>query len=133
VSDPRPPVRALVVDDDPLMAGLLTTVLGRRGYEVQACEDGAEALERVREGGFDLVMTDRVMPGLDGLALCRAIRALPGGGRTYCILLTASDERIASAAAIDAGVDDFIAKPLDVRALAARLDAAERALLARSR
>lgn len=114
------------------MAGLLTALLARRGYEVEHCEDGEAALQRVREGGIHLVLTDRIMPRMDGLALCRAIRALAPGRDVYCILLTASADPADAQAARDAGADDFIAKPLRLPELAQRLDAAERAIATRT-
>lgn len=123
-----PPIHALVVDDDPLIAGLLAAFLGARGYGVEVSGDGEAALERIRAGGFNLVVTDRHMPRLDGLALCRAIRALPSRAYVYSIMLTASREEASLVAAMDAGVDDFLAKPLNLAELGARLQAAERVL-----
>lgn len=123
-----PPIHALVVDDDPLIAGLLAAFLRARGYGVEVSEDGEAALDRIRAGGFNLVVTDRHMPRLDGLALCRAIRALPAGAYVYSIMLTASREESSLVAAMDAGVDDFLAKPLNLAELGARLQAAERVL-----
>lgn len=123
-----PPIRALVVDDDPLIVGLLCAFLGARGYAVERSEDGEAALARVRDGGFNLVVTDRNMPRMDGLALCRAIRALPTGAYVYSIMLTASREEASLVAAMEAGVDDFLAKPLNLAELGARLHAAERVL-----
>ena len=127
-ADAPPAIRALVVDDDPLLAGLLTAFLEARGYHVEHCEDGEAALQRLRAGGFNLVVTDRMMPRMDGLALCRAIRALAGPAYVYCIMLTASGERASLMAAMEAGVDDFVAKPLSLPELGARLHAAERVL-----
>lgn len=123
-----PPIRALVVDDDPLIVGLLCAFLASRGYAAEPSEDGEAALARVREGGFNLVVTDRNMPRMDGLALCRAIRALPTEGYVYSIMLTASREEASLVAAMEAGVDDFVTKPLNLAELGARLHAAERVL-----
>ena len=122
------PVRALVVDDEPVMRGVLVHFLRSRGYDVEHCADGESGLQRVREGGINLVVTDRNMPGMDGLALCRAIRALAGETYVYCIMLTASGEQQSLVEAMDAGVDDFLAKPLRLPELGARLNAAERVL-----
>jgi sigma-B regulation protein RsbU (phosphoserine phosphatase) len=121
-------IRALVVDDDPLVLGLLRAFLAARGYDVEQCEDGEAALARVRDGGFQLVVTDRNMPRMDGLALCRAIRALPATSYVYCIMLTSMREEASLVAAMEAGVDDFLAKPLRLPELGARLHAAERML-----
>ena len=121
-------IHALVVDDDPLIAGLLVAFLTSRGYAAEACEDGESALARVRGGRFNLVLTDRNMPGMDGLALCRAIRALRLPTYVYGIMLTSSREEASLVAAMDAGIDDFVAKPLSLPELGARLQAAERVL-----
>lgn len=123
-----PAIHALVVDDDPLIAGLLSAFLRARGYAVEHCEDGEAALARIRDGGFNLVVTDRHMPRMDGFALCRAIRALPTEAYVYSIMLTASREEASLVAAMEAGVDDFLAKPLNLAELGARLHAAERVL-----
>lgn len=121
-------IRALVVDDDPLILAMLCAFLRARGYEAQQCEDGQEALERVREGGFNLVLTDRHMPRMDGLELCRAIRALRTEAYVYCIMLTTAREESSLVAAMEAGVDDFVPKPLRLPELGARLHAAERVI-----
>lgn len=123
-----PSLRALVVDDDAVMRGVLAHFLHSRGYATEACEDGGSALERVRRGGINLVITDRMMPGMDGIALCRAIRALQAGAYVYCIMLTASGQEQSLVDAMEAGVDDFLAKPLRLPELGARLHAAERVL-----
>lgn len=132
MNDPRAPgatpVRALVVDDEPVLRGVLAHFLRSRGYEAEQCEDGASALERVRQGGINLVVTDRMMPGMDGIELCRAIRALPVEAYVYCIMLTASGQEQSLVDAMEAGVDDFLAKPLRLPELGARLHAAERVL-----
>lgn len=123
-----PAIRALVVDDDPLIVALLCAFLQSRGYAAEHAPDGASALERLRDDGFNLVLTDRVMPRMDGLALCRAIRQLPGDSYIYCIMLTSSAEEESLVASMEAGVDDFVAKPLRLGELGARLRAAERVL-----
>lgn len=125
---PRPAIRALVVDDDPPLLALLCAFLRARGYTVEASADGADALERMRAGRFNLLLTDRDMPRLDGLALCRAIRALPASDYVYTIMLTGMGEEDSLVAAMEAGVDDFLAKPLRLPELGARLHAAERVL-----
>lgn len=123
-----PAIHALVVDDDPMIVGLLRMFLARRGYAVEQCEDGESALDRIRAGGINLVITDRNMPRMDGLALCRAIRDLGGPTYVYSIMLTASGEQASLVAAMEAGVDDFLAKPVSLAELGARLRAAERVL-----
>ena len=121
-------IRALLVDDDPILLALLSAFLSARGYAVQEAADGEEALQRLAAGGFNLVVTDRHMPRMDGLALCRAIRARQDASYVYCIMLTASVDERALQVAMEAGVDDFLAKPLRPADLGARLRAAERVL-----
>ena len=126
---PDPPaIRALVVDDDPVIVALLTRFLRKRDYHVEHCEDGEAALARIRAGDINLVVTDRHMPRMDGMDLCRAIRALPAGAYVYSIMLTGSSEQASLVAAMDAGVDDFVVKPVSLPELGARLQAAERVL-----
>ena len=123
-----PPIRALVVDDDPVFIAVLTRFLTQRGYAVEHSMDGESALARMREGGFNLVITDRNMPGMDGVELARAIRNLSSSSYVYSIMLTASRDEASLVSAMEAGVDDFVAKPLSVAELGARLHAAERVL-----
>lgn len=123
-----PALQALVVDDDPVMRLVLTRFLRSRGYQVEQRDDGLAGLERVRQGGIQLVVTDRLMPRMDGLELCRAIRALGGEPYVYCIMLTGNGDDGSLVEAMDAGVDDFLAKPVKLPELGARLRAAERVL-----
>lgn len=124
----RPTIRAMVVDDDPMMAELLRIFLAQRGYLVEHCPDGQHAIERLRSGEFNLVLTDRKMPRMDGLQLSKAIREMHADSYVYCIMLTASGEQESLVAAMEAGVDDFVAKPLNFAELGARLHAAERVI-----
>ncbi len=123
-----PAIRALLVDDDPLIRTLLAHLLAGRGYEVDEAVDGQEALDKLSRRPANLVVTDRHMPRMDGLALCRALRARPAAGYVYCVMLTSADDEGSLVEAMDAGVDDFIAKPLRPAELGARLRAAERVL-----
>lgn len=120
--------RALVVDDDPLITALLAALLEERGYEVESATDGEAALARIEAATFQLVVTDWHMPRRDGLSLCRAIRARGAPGYVYCIMLTSSSEESSLVEAMQAGVDDFVGKPLRPAELGARLNAAERVL-----
>ena len=125
----RPAVRVLVVDDDHLMVDLVSAFLKKsRGYEVETADDGVVALARVAAGGFNLVITDCIMPRMDGLSLARAIRALPGVDYVYCIMMTSLGQERSLVAAMEAGVDDFVSKPLRLDELGARLQAAERVI-----
>ncbi|MBC5764219.1 PP2C family protein-serine/threonine phosphatase [Ramlibacter albus] len=122
-------VNALVVDDDPLILAILSRFLDSRGWRVATVPDGKAALEALdRDDTINLVVTDRVMPVMDGLALARAIRARPSKSYVYCIMLTSASQQESLVAAMEAGVDDFVGKPVSLPELGARLHAAERVL-----
>jgi sigma-B regulation protein RsbU (phosphoserine phosphatase) len=123
-----PPITALLVDDDPMITALLGAFLADRGYAVEHAADGEEALQRFAARSFNLVVTDRSMPRMDGLDLCRRLRGTPGASYVYLIMLTAAGDEDSLVAAMEAGVDDFLAKPMRPAELGARLRAAERVL-----
>ncbi len=104
--------RILVADDVPENVRLLEAVLVPRGYEVVSASDGLQALEAARSARPDLVLLDVVMPGLDGLEVCRQLRAREDTAMLPVIMLTAS-EGTEKTKAIDAGADDFIPKPFN--------------------
>jgi len=121
--------RILVVEDDPVSSILLQTVLEKLGYETVLAGDGDEAWEEFNKEPVRLIVSDWMMPGMDGLGLCEKVRARSRTLYTYFILLTANrttPENYALAAA--AGVDDFLTKPLDREAIRMRLRVAERIL-----
>lgn len=127
----RPPVaprRLLVVDDSKAQRKILTASLLRRGYQVMEAGSAEAALELCRHHRFDIVISDWVMPGMSGLDLCAAFRALPREGYGYFILLTSKNEKGEAAHGLDAGADDFLAKPVDTQELYARIAAGERIL-----
>lgn len=119
---------ALVVDDSRMQRKILSTSLGRWGYEVDQAASGTEALAKMKAGHYDFVLSDWMMPGLDGLELCRAFRALPRRSYGYFILLTAKDEKSEVARGLEVGADDFLAKPVNSAELHARMIAGERIL-----
>jgi adenylate cyclase len=110
----------LVVDDLPQNVRLLEAVLVPRGHTIVAAGSGREALERVAAEPVDLVLLDIVMPEMDGYAVCRALRADPATQFLPVVMITASGEQ-EKLAAIEAGADDFIAKPFDQSELLARV------------
>jgi two-component system, OmpR family, response regulator MprA len=116
----------LLVDDDPRILRMLERTLGAEGYAVAAVPDGGAALARVERSLPDLIVLDVTMPGLDGLAVTRRLRAkrLP----VPILLLTARDALEDRVAGLDAGADDYLVKPFEVEELAARV----RALLRRN-
>jgi DNA-binding response OmpR family regulator len=119
----------LAVEDDILARKIICRSLRRLGYEVIEAADGEEAWTHLQAGGVRVVVCDWMMPRLDGLELCRRIRARMGAEYVYFILLTgnsASDENQRTAA--EAGVDDFLTKPLDPQEMWMRLRVAERIL-----
>lgn len=123
------PIKALLVDDDPVMLALLSAILEDRGYALDRAAEGHEALRLLATGRHNLVVTDHRMPGMDGLALCRRLRERTRGfPYVYCIMLTAADDEAMLVQAMEAGVDDFLGKPLREAELGARLHAAERVL-----
>jgi two-component system response regulator MprA len=122
----RSPHRLLVVDDDPALARTLRRALGVEGYDVECAGDGAEALQRLSGCRFDAVVLDVSMPRLDGLAVCRRMRARRD--RTPVLMLTARDAVGDRVSGLDAGADDYLVKPFALDELNARV----RALLRRS-
>ena len=121
----RTPNRLLVVDDDPALARTLRRALGIEGYDVECAGDGVEALQRLAADRFDAVVLDVSMPRLDGLAVCRNMRARRD--RTPVLMLTARDAVDDRVAGLDAGADDYLVKPFSLDELNARV----RALLRR--
>ena len=110
----------LLVDDDAELCRLLTDYLGRDGYRVTVCGNGAEGLEMARSGAHGLVLLDIMLPDLDGLAVVRELRktsAVP------VIMLTAKGEDIDRIVGLELGADDYLPKPFNPRELAARIKA----------
>ena len=117
--------RILVVDDEPQIRRIMRTALTGAGYEIDDAKTGEEALEKVREYRPDLVLLDINMPGMSGLAACRAIRA---DTNIAIIMLTVRDSEADKVGALDAGADDFVTKPFSTPELLARIRAALRRL-----
>ena len=115
--------RILVVDDDPQIRRVMRTTLIGAGYEIDDAKTGEEALEKVRQFRPDLVLLDINMPGMGGLAACKAIRT---GTNIGVIMLTVRDSEADKVRALDAGADDFITKPFSTPELMARIRAALR-------
>ena len=118
----------LLAEDDSVSAALLRRSLEKLGHHVTAQANGAEAWPLVQSGGFQVVISDWMMPKMDGLELCRQIRSHPSGAGVYFILLTSKNSAEDRLAALEAGADDFLVKPLDAPDLMARLDVARRIL-----
>ena len=119
-------MRILVVDDEPAVRDSLERALRLDGYEVELASDGLEALAKLRREEPNAVVLDLLMPQMDGLAVCRSLRA--EGRRTPVLILTARDGVADRVAGLDAGADDYLVKPFALEELQARL----RALLRRN-
>ena len=116
---PRP--RILIADDDALMIRSVRGLLVRAGYEVVACEDGEDALERAKRESFALVILDGQMPRMDGFTTLAALRRLPGYRRVPMMMLTSLGEDEHVEHAFECGADDYLEKPFNPRQLRARL------------
>lgn len=121
-------MKILIAEDDLISRKLLTATLEDFGHEVLAHSDGQSAWETFCDEPIRVVVSDWLMPNLDGLNFCRYIREAPSTEYTYFILLTANVLGNAYKEAMDAGVDDFLAKPLDRDQIWMRLRVAERIL-----
>ena len=124
----EPTSRVLVVDDDPAICAVLANFLLAHGVDCVTASDGAAALELFALHQPRLIISDWEMPGLDGLELCRRVRARTGGNHVHFIMLTMHAEEAELAKAFDAGVDDFLAKPFNGAAMMARMRAGLRAV-----
>jgi two-component system, OmpR family, response regulator MprA len=120
-------VNVLVVDDERAVRSALRRALALEGYRVEEAEDGDAALDFLRARTADAVVLDVLMPGVDGLDVCRRLRA--AGNRTPVLMLTAREGVEDRVAGLDAGADDYLVKPFALEELLARL----RALLRRAR
>lgn len=120
--------RVLVVDDSAAPRCIVRLALEQWGYAVVEAASGAEALDVCRNGSFDLVISDWVMPGLSGPEFCRAWRALPGNRTGYFVMVTSKSAKEDVAEGLEAGADDFLTKPVSAPELRARLRAGERQL-----
>src|SRR3990172_5660018 len=119
-------MKVLIADDDPVSRKLLQSYLQKWGCEVTAAQDGGEAWSCFQRDEFPVVITDWMMPELDGVELVRRIRSAPRSGYVYVILLTAKGQKEDLVEAMDAGADDFLTKPFDRDELRVRLRAGER-------
>jgi DNA-binding response OmpR family regulator len=122
--------RILLVDDEESIQTLLTYPLRKEGYEVIPASTGKEALERFREGQFDLVVLDVMLPQVDGFDVCRQLRARSS---VPIIMLTAKAEELDKVLGLELGADDYITKPFSMREFRSRVKAVlRRAELARN-
>jgi sigma-B regulation protein RsbU (phosphoserine phosphatase) len=118
----------LIVDDSRLQLRIMTTMLKRWGLKVLEATSGPEALDICAKEEPDLVLSDWMMPGMDGLEFCRQFRAMKRDKYGYFILLTSKSEKGEVAQGLDAGADDFLTKPVNSHELRARINAGARVL-----
>jgi two-component system cell cycle response regulator len=119
----------LLADDDPMMLARLSKQLAMAGHRVAVCRDGESALKHVIEHNPQLVITDWRMQPMDGLALCKTLRSSDFGKNLYLIMLTATESEDALVEAFDAGIDDYVTKPISLRILLARIRAGQRIVM----
>lgn len=120
-------MKVLVADDDALIRRLLMALLNKLGHQVEVAENGQAAWKALdTETPPALAILDWVMPGLDGVEVCRRLRASPRKTRTYVLLLSAKAEKQEVITGLDAGADDYLVKPFDPMSLLARLRVAQR-------
>lgn len=112
--------RVLVVDDDIALAEMLGIVLRGEGFEPVFCADGAQALQAFRDAKPDVVLLDVMLPGKDGIEVCRAIRAESG---TPIVMLTAKGDTVDVVVGLESGADDYVVKPFKPKELVARIRA----------
>ena len=117
----RTPPQILIVDDNPENLDILQTRLARHGYEILTARDGEEALAKAREKCPDLILLDIMMPKLDGIEVCRRLKADPSFPFVPIIMVTARADSKDIVAGLEAGGDEYLTKPLDQAALVARV------------
>ena len=119
----------LVAEDDPIFRRLLQSRLQSWGYQVITAEDGTQAWELLqRPNTADLLILDWMMPGVDGIELCRRIRAIQQDRYRYILLVSGKDDKQDVVSGLEAGADDYLTKPFDIRELRARVRAGTRIL-----
>jgi DNA-binding response OmpR family regulator len=121
VASRRPAV--LLVEDDARLGAMVAEYLGRHDLDVTVALDGERGLAALRRGRFDLVLLDVMLPGLDGLEVCRRIRATPEWAALPVVMLTARGEDVDKIVGLELGADDYLAKPFNPRELLARIRA----------
>lgn len=114
------PYRVLVVDDEVALADVIAEYLRREGLAVTVVHDGTSALDQARAEQFDLIVLDVMLPGMNGIEVCRQLRTFSD---TYVLMLTARDEEVDKIVGLSVGADDYVVKPFSPRELVARVAA----------
>lgn len=118
--------KILIADDEADILDLLEYSLSREGYEVIKARDGQQALDKAAKLKPDLFILDIMMPGIDGIEVCRRLRSMPEFRKSIIFILTARTEEYSEIAGFEAGADDYLPKPLKIRSLIKRLDSFQR-------
>lgn len=118
-----PMVKILIIDDEEDIRELLSYNLKKEGYSIQTAENGEKGLAQLKDFKPDLVILDVMMPGMDGIEVCDAIRNSPSFQHTLICFLTARNEDYSQIAGLDAGADDYVAKPVRPKVLISRINA----------
>jgi len=114
----------LMIEDDARLADMVSAYLGQSGYQVTHAGDAQTGLTQLQANAFDMVILDLMLPDMDGLEVCRRIRALPGAlGRTPVLMLTAKGDPMDRIIGLEMGADDYLPKPFEPRELLARIRA----------
>lgn len=121
-------MRVLVAEDERFSRQILERVLAKAGHDVETVEDGAKALESIRKDVPDMLITDWMMPNMDGVELCRRVRSMDLSRYVYIVFLTALTGKKDVTRGLDAGADDYVTKPFDGTELLARVNAGQRVI-----
>jgi phosphoserine phosphatase RsbU/P len=122
-------LKILIAEDEPTSRMILTALLQKNGHEVLATDDGTAAWQAMQQADAPkMAILDWMMPGLEGIEVCRRIRALPTDAPPYLLLLSGKDEKTEIVAGLDAGADDYLAKPYNPGELRARVDVGRRVI-----
>lgn len=113
--------RILVVDDEPDIVELVTYNLRKEGFDVSSAVDGTDALARIRKEKFDFIILDLMLPGIQGMEICRIIRSDQRTKHIPVIMLTAKGEEVDKVLGLEMGADDYMTKPFSPRELLARI------------
>ncbi|MGZ3710064.1 MAG: response regulator, partial [Bdellovibrionota bacterium] len=116
--------RLLVVDDEPAVLKLVATILSKHGHEIATSASGADAYEQLKKETFDCVVTDAIMPEVSGYDLVKLIRNHPGMAEMPVVMLTRKRHREDVKLAVEAGVTDYVLKPIDEHLLADKVESA---------
>jgi DNA-binding response OmpR family regulator len=123
MASPTPQPRALIVEDEVAVRELIRLHLELAGFHIEEAGDGRGALARIRDTPFDPLILDVMLPGIDGVSLCRAVRAEGPNTATPILMVTARDAESDKVLGLESGADDYLAKPFGIRELVARVGA----------